>query len=64
MDIVLLGELAGERDTKLVEVGDGVLSYLGACGAAEEEGSLGVLDGFRRLFVHGAFAARVAGFSM
>jgi hypothetical protein len=47
----------------LVEVVEGVLGYLRAGGAAEEECCFGVLDGFWGFLVEGSFAARVAGFS-
>jgi hypothetical protein len=37
---------------------------LGAGRVAEEEGGFGVLDGLGGFFVEGAFAARIAGFSI
>lgn len=63
VDGVLLGELLGERHAQLVQVGEGVLDDLRAGCAAQEEGRLGVLDGFGGFLVEGAFGARVAGFS-
>jgi hypothetical protein len=63
MDFVFLGELFGEREVQLVQVIKGVLGYLGAGGAAEEEGRFGVLEWFGGPFVERSFAACVAGFS-
>jgi len=51
MDFVLLGEFLGKGDTKLVEIGQGILGNLRAGGTTQEEGSLGFLDGFRGFFV-------------
>jgi hypothetical protein len=63
VDFILLGEFLGEGPAKGVEVCEGVLGDLGTGGAAEEEGSFGVLDGFGGFFVKGAFGAGIAGFS-
>lgn len=63
VDRVLLGELLGERDAQLVQVGEGILHDLRARGAAQEEARLGVLDGLGGLLLEGALGAGVAGFS-
>lgn len=63
VDGVLLGELLGERLAQGEEVGEGVLGYLRAGGAAEEEDRLWVFDGFGGALLQGAFGAGVAGFS-
>ena len=55
MDGVLLGELLGEWDAELVEVCEGVLGYLRAGCAAEEEGGFGVFDCFWGFLVEGSF---------
>lgn len=64
VDLVLLGELLGQRDPELVQVGDGVLGDLGAGGAAEEEGIFGVLDGFGGFLVERPLAAGISRFSL
>lgn len=64
MDFVLFCELLGERDAQLVEVGECVLDYLRAAGAAEEEGGFGIFGGFGGLFVEGTFAACVTRFAI
>lgn len=46
-----------------MQVGQGVLGYLAAGCAAEEEGCFGVLEGFGSFLVERSFAACVAGFS-
>lgn len=63
VDLILLGELLGERDPQLIEVGDGVLGDLRAAAAAQEEGGFGVLDGLGGLLVERPFGARVSRFS-
>jgi hypothetical protein len=63
VDLVLLGELLGQRDPELVEIGDGVLRDLRAGAATQEEGGLGILNGFRSFLVERSFGARVARFS-
>lgn len=63
VDGVLLGEFLGEWDFQLVQVGEGVLHYLRAGCAAEEEGGFRVLDRLGGLFIEGALASCIAGFS-
>jgi hypothetical protein len=60
MDFVFLSKFFGEREMQLMEVVEGILGYLRASCATEEEGCFGVLDGFGGLFVEGSFAASVA----
>jgi hypothetical protein len=64
VDGVLFCEFLCERKTELVEVGEGILDYLRAGCAAEEEGSFGVFAGLGGFLVKRAFAACVAGFSI
>jgi hypothetical protein len=47
-----------------VQVGQSILDNLRTGCAPEEEGGFGVFGGLGGFFVEGAFAARVAGFSM
>jgi hypothetical protein len=63
MDVILLGELLGERTAEGVEVGEGILGDLGTGGAPQEEGSFGVLDGFGGFLVERTLGARIARFS-
>jgi hypothetical protein len=63
VDGILFGELFGQGDTQLIQVGQGILNDLRAGCAAKEEGGFGVLKGLGGLFVEGTFAARVARFA-
>jgi hypothetical protein len=64
VDLVFLGELFCEGNAQLVEVAHGILHDLGAGCVAEEEGGFGVFDRLGGFFVEGAFAARIARFSI
>lgn len=64
LTVVLLGELFGERLAEGEEVGHGILDDLGACGTAEEEARLWVLDGLGGLLLEGALGASIPWFSV
>lgn len=63
MDLILLGELLGQGNSKLVEVCDCVLGYLRAGCSPQEKGFLGVLNGFRRFLFDGSLTPRIARFA-